>query len=464
MRFIIKINLSIALGLFFLMVNFAWAQKNTPNETGTKKTTEKRINNKNLDKNPNIVSTVIPEKNMPNNNGNEYFTKIKDEIIPIETNTFSAKKTLLEYSQDPNYYPEIENINVCKNKKSLVNSIYCNLTTTLLINSNLKRKTVFEIDKKKLKEYLEALNKTIQESPSNVGLRADENGNIFVTKKEAYGYAIDVDEIVDNSLQYFNNLSTNKTLELPLKLISPTITSENYKKLGIKEKIGHGESNFRGSPKNRIHNIHNATGKFEGIVIPPNETFSFIKNLGAVDASTGYKEELVIKNHKTIPEFGGGVCQVSTTMFRTAINAGLKITERRNHAYPVSYYSPQGTDATVYIPKPDLQFINDTPGYILIQPYFNGTILSFDMFGTSDGRRVKTEGPTLLKRTPDGGKKYVYYQIIEDENGKQIAKNGFWSFYQNAASFHDHPTEVLTSKPKNWSSKEWKRYKREHGM
>jgi vancomycin resistance protein YoaR len=234
--------------------------------------------------------------------------------------------------------------------------------------------------------------------------------------------------------------------------------------MGIRKKIGHGESNFRGSPKNRIHNIHNAAGKFEGVVVPPGETFSFVKNLGPVDASTGYKEELVIKNHKTIPEFGGGVCQVSTTLFRAAVNTGLKITERRNHAYPVQYYAPQGTDATVYIPKPDLQFINDTPGYILIQPYFQGTILSFDIFGTSDGRQVETEGPILLKRTSDGGKKYVYYQIIKDKDGNQLAKNGFWSFYQNAASFHDHQPEILTSKPKDWSGKEWKRYKREHGM
>ena len=410
-------------------------------------------------------SAVSSEKNtLLGNKNSEYFVKIKNEIIPIEINVFSSKKTILEYSPDQTYSPEIENINICNNNETLPNTIYCNLTTTFNKGLNIRRRTIFKIDQNKFRKYLTDLNETIKKSPQNVRLSADENENISITTKEVYGYELDIDNIVNNSLQYFNRLEKNKTIVFPLKIIPPLITSQNYQQMGIRKKIGHGESNFRGSPRNRIHNIHNATGKFEGIVIPPNETFSFVKNLGAVDASTGYKEELVIKNHKTIPEFGGGVCQVSTTLFRAAINTGLKITERRNHAYPVSYYSPQGTDATIYIPKPDLQFTNDTPGYILIQPYFNGTILSFDIFGTPDGRQVKTEGPILLKRTTDGGRKYVYYQIIKDKDGKQIAKNGFWSFYQNAASFHDHQTEVLTSKPKKWSNKEWKRYKREHGM
>ncbi len=409
------------------------------------------------------ISTELPPEDTTNSDSTEYFATIGEEVVPLEANIFSSKKTLLKKNFNQDYYPEIENINICQTLKNAPD-IICLLTTTIPKKLNIKKTTVFQIDKIKLKKYLTALNKSIQKQPSNVQLKADENGNIIITKKEQYGVTLDIDKILNNALKYFGNLPTKKNIELPIKKVSPILTSINYREMGIKEKIGHGESNFRGSPKNRIHNIHIATGKFEGIVVPPGETFSFIKNLGEVNADTGYKEELVIKNHKTIPEFGGGVCQVSTTMFRAAVNAGLKITERRNHAYPVQYYSPQGTDATVYIPKPDLQFINDTPGYILIQPYFNGTVLSFDIFGTSDGRQVETEGPTLLKRTPDGGRKYVWWQIIKDKDGNQIAKNGFWSFYHNAAAYHHNQEQILTSKPKNWSNKEWKKYKREHGM
>jgi len=419
---------------------------------------------KNLTVNNNILTKDIPpEKNNTPIETTEYFATINDEIIPIEAKAFSFRKTILKKNFDSTYYPEIENINTCDTNTTKP-EILCTLTTTLPQNLNIKRITVFQIDKTKLKEYLTALNQTTQKKPVNVQLKADENGNISIAKKEIYGSTLDMDKILDNALFYFGNLPTKKNIRLPVKTTAPTLTSDNYQSLGIKQKIGHGESNFRGSPKNRIHNIHVATGKFEGIVVPPGETFSFIKNLGEVNGDTGYKEELVIKNHKTIPEFGGGVCQVSTTLFRSAVHAGLEITERRNHAYPVQYYSPQGTDATVYIPKPDLQFVNNTPGYILIQPYFKGTILSFDIFGTSDGRQVEMEGPILLKRTPDGSRKYVWWQIIKDKNGNQISKKGFWSFYHNAASYHDHPEQKLTSKPKNWSNKEWKRYKRENGI
>jgi vancomycin resistance protein YoaR len=76
--------------------------------------------------------------------------------------------------------------------------------------------------------------------------------------------------------------------------------------------------------------------------------------------------ELVIKKEGTVPEFGGGLCQVSSTAFRAAMNGGLPITQRRNHAYAVQYYAPQGTDATIYPGVVDLKFINDTPGDILI--------------------------------------------------------------------------------------------------
>ncbi len=410
------------------------------------------------------ISTELPPENVTPSDSAEYFATIGEKVVPIEADIFSSRKTLLKKDFSDSYRPEIENINICQTTNSQP-EISCLLTTTLSQGLNIKRVTVFQIDKAKLTEYLTILNKTSQKKSSNVQLRADENGNIVITKREQYGFGLDMDKILNNALEYFGNLPSKKNIVLPVKKILPTLTSTNYQEMGIKKRIGHGESNFRGSPKNRIHNIHVATSKFEGIVVPPGETFSFVKNLGEVNGDTGYKEELVIKNHKTIPEFGGGVCQVSTTMFRSAVNAGLKISERRNHAYPVQYYSPQGTDATIYIPKPDLQFVNDTPGYILIQPYFNGTILTFDIFGTSDGRQVETEGPTLLKRTPDGGRKYVWWQIIKDKDGNQIAKNGFWSFYQNAASYHggSHNTK-LTSKPKNWSSKEWKKYKRENGL
>ena len=133
---------------------------------------------------------------------------------------------------------------------------------------------------------------------------------------------------------------------------------------------------------------------------------------------------------------------------------------RKNHAYPVSYYAPQGTDATVYIPQPDLVFINNTDHYALIQPEFNGTILSFDIYGTDDGRKVELSGPVVTFRDKKAGTmKTSWSQTVTDKEGKVIIKKIFKSFYDNPDKYHKE--KKLTKKPKNWSKNEWKKYKKQ---
>ncbi|MDP1629372.1 MAG: VanW family protein, partial [bacterium] len=133
--------------------------------------------------------------------------------------------------------------------------------------------------------------------------------------------------------------------------------------------------------------------------------------------------------NKTIPEYGGGICQVSTTMFRAAINAGLKITERFPHAFPVAFYNPQGFDATVYLPHPDLRFINDTPANILIQTKIKGTTLTFEFYGTKN-REVKIIGPEEYDKKYDGSMKAKLTQEIY-QDGELIRSKIFYSIYKS---------------------------------
>jgi vancomycin resistance protein YoaR len=186
--------------------------------------------------------------------------------------------------------------------------------------------------------------------------------------------------------------------------------------MGIKELIGVGHTSFFGSPTNRIHNIKTGIAKLNGALIAPNEEFSINARLGPVDDSTGYKKELVITKKGTIPEYGGGLCQVSTTMYRAAIFSGLKITARAAHSYAVTYYSQvlgHGLDATIYSGGQDLKFINDTPGYILIQGYVENNHAYFKFYGTSDGRTITMDGPYLAN--------YVYpSKDIIYENSTEI--------------------------------------------
>lgn len=139
--------------------------------------------------------------------------------------------------------------------------------------------------------------------------------------------------------------------------------------------IAEGTSEFAGSSRSRVHNIVIAATKIHGYVIQPGEAFSFLKALGPISRKSGFQTSLVIWGDKTIWGIGGGVCQVSTTVFRAAFWAGLPIAERHPHTYRVMYYeqdgSPPGFDATIYSPWLDLRFVNDTEHPILVQARVN---------------------------------------------------------------------------------------------
>lgn len=186
-----------------------------------------------------------------------------------------------------------------------------------------------------------------------------------------------------------------RDIHIPVEQIQPTITvrDKELKRLGIKEVVGMGESNFSGSPLARRHNIANGLSKFNAQLILQDETFSFNDILGPVNEYTGYKKELVIVGPKTIPEYGGGLCQVSTTAYRGVWEFGFPITERRNHSFAVRYYSPQGTDATIYPPHSDIKFLNDGPSALLVQTHVVGDEAFFIYYGTKDGREAEVIGP-----------------------------------------------------------------------
>lgn len=175
--------------------------------------------------------------------------------------------------------------------------------------------------------------------------------------------------------------------------------------------------------------------QFQSLIIAPGEEFSFVEHLGEVDEVNGYLPELVIRNNKTEPEFGGGVCQVSSTVFRAAIYSGMKITERRNHSYPVQYYLPYGMDATIYIPKPDFKFLNNTGNAVMMQSVIEGTKLTFRFFGTKDGRDVSIDGPYILERNTDGSMKTTFTQVVKSASGQEIIRDEFKSNYSHRAYF-----------------------------
>lgn len=280
------------------------------------------------------------------------------------------------------------------------------------------------LDASKVKKTIEPIASSIDKESANAELRA-ENGKITVAKTEVKGKKLAVDQSVTDIVTYLtqSETPTTNTLSLNVSVVEPAIRSDNIESLGIKELIGRAETNFKGSPANRVHNITTGARYLNGILIAPNQEFSTVKNLGAVDGSTGYLPELVIKENRTIPEFGGGLCQVSTTLFRSTLNAGLKITERQNHSYRVSYYEPPlGLDATIYLPRPDFKFFNDTPGYILVQNKVEGTKITFELYGTKDGRSSAISDTTIMNVTEPAEPIYIDTDTLPKGETKQIEK------------------------------------------
>ncbi len=227
------------------------------------------------------------------------------------------------------------------------------------------------------------------------------------------------------------------TVAIPVTTIEPAVTTKEVNNLGINKLIGSGESLYRGSISSRIHNINLAASRFNGIILEPGQVLSFNEILGDVSALTGYKQAYVIRDGKTVLGDGGGVCQVSTTLFRAALNAGLPITERRAHSYRVTYYeqgSSPGLDATVYAPTTDLKIKNDTPNHILIQT-INDTKnahLVFEIYGTSDGRVATITKPVVSAVTPPPDDLYIDDPTLPVGQIKQID----WKAWGAKASFN----------------------------
>lgn len=277
--------------------------------------------------------------------------------------------------------------------------------------------SLYDFDKPKLMETLGEYATVINRSPEDPKLTIQGNRATEFVPGHA-GIVLNREQSISVIIQSI--FSGQDNVQLAVEEAPAKVQLAGTNKLGINKLVARGVSDFKGSPKNRIHNINVGARRFDGLIIPAGSTFSFTQNLGDVDAKTGYLPELVIKGDKTEPEFGGGLCQVSTTAFRAILNGGLPVVERRNHSYRVAYYEPAGTDATIYQPYPDLKFKNDTPGSILMDTYIEGTKLYFDFYGTDIGRTTELDGPHVFNVTPYPEPIYIDTSTLEPGVTKKV--------------------------------------------
>lgn len=289
-----------------------------------------------------------------------------------------------------------------------------------------------------IKSWASELSLIINRDPQNASFRFSE-GKVAEFKPAKEGKKLEEDQTVDLIVKDLEKLEENQiqdAINLPITTSQPIIKTADVNSLGIKELVGRGVSSFRGSISSRIHNINLASSRLNGLLIPPEEVFSFNQALGDVSRSTGYQEAYIIKDGRTVLGDGGGVCQVSTTLFRAALDTGLPIVERKAHAYRVSYYeqgSSVGLDATVFSPTADLKIKNDTPAYLLIQTYFDqkNYRLTFEIYGASDGRSVSISKSRMWDQSPPPPDLYQDDPTLPTGQIKQID----WKSWGAKASF-----------------------------
>jgi vancomycin resistance protein YoaR len=270
------------------------------------------------------------------------------------------------------------------------------------------------LDEEALNTYLSALAPDISRQPGNARfIFNDETRLLEVIQPAVIGRSLDVDA----SIQAINQtvMTGGHDVALTVATIQPEIRDDiTGEQLGITEQVISYSTYFRGSTAERLHNIELAAANFHGLLVPPGATFSMAARMGDVTLDNGYAEAWIIYGGRTIKGVGGGVCQVSTTLFRTVFFAGFPIMERHPHAYRVGYYeqtvngyddSLAGLDATVFVPVVDFSFVNDTPYWLLMETYFNASArrLTWKFYSTKDGRWVEwnTSGLQNVVEPPD---------------------------------------------------------------
>lgn len=263
-----------------------------------------------------------------------------------------------------------------------------------------------------LRDSLIGIAAQVDRPPENARFYFDDpTGQLVLIENARLGRTVDIDASIADINRRLP--AGEHTIPLVVKVSEPAVgDTATAEQLGIRQLVGEYTSYFYGSSAERIQNIEAAAQRFHGILVAPGETFSMGQRLGDISLDNGFAEALIIYGGRTIKGVGGGVCQVSTTLFRAVFFAGYPINERHPHAYRVSYYEmirsgerdPQlaGLDATVYFPLVDFKFTNDTPYWLLMETYVNvgARTLTWKLYSTSDGRTVSWETTGPVNRVP----------------------------------------------------------------
>ncbi|MEM8529269.1 MAG: peptidoglycan binding domain-containing protein [Chloroflexota bacterium] len=258
------------------------------------------------------------------------------------------------------------------------------------------------IDEQRLEAAVEDLAQVVN-SPTAEPRVAFSNGALTIAQPGQTGWRLEQSEAVEAIREAI--YEGDRTLDLPVEELTPQVTAETLPELGIVEVVGEGKTSFAGSADYRITNIKAGAAQLNGVLIAPGEEFSFNTQIGAINEENGFVQGYAVIGNRTQLEWGGGVCQDSTTVFRAAFWAGLPITERHAHPFYISWYddysfpeeAAPGMDAAIFTGVQDLKFVNDTENWLLMEALVDevNQVMTVRLYGTKPNRTVTVSGPNI---------------------------------------------------------------------
>ncbi len=310
------------------------------------------------------------------------------------------------------------------------------------------------LDESRARALLQEWAQQIDIAPANARLRFDPAaGGAVVVQSSRAGRKLDVEGTLASLRESVEKGGT--TAALIIQDAPPAVDSNRVAEMGIRELVAGGTTYFAGSSPARVRNIEVAAEKFDGIVIPPDGVFSFNDVVEDVSSANGFVDSLVIWGDRTEVGVGGGVCQVSTTIFRAAFLGGFPIVERYTHAYVVGWYGDPGLDATIFTPSVDFRFRNDTGAYLLMQPVVSGAggTITFNFYGTKPPREVIIGEPQITDVLPSPAPLYEVDESLATNEQEQVdwAKEGMTVAVERTIIENGETrTETLRSKYQPW--------------
>jgi vancomycin resistance protein YoaR len=316
-----------------------------------------------------------------------------------------------------------------------------------------------EANPEPLRGFVESLAPGLIARPQDGRFHFDEaSRQLQMIKDSVNGRELDVDATLQRVQEAIFN-SGNRIVPLAFTYELPAYSSNvTAAELGITQLVGEATTYYTGSTQSRINNIIEGVDRMNGVIIAPGEEFSFNTYLGDISVEAGFVQGKIIFGGRTVEGVGGGICQVSTTLFRAALEGGFPITERNSHGYRVGFYEqnnqPPGLDAAIFQPEADFRFMNDTPYHLLIEAsaYPAQQAIQFRLYSTNPGRQIVLEGPTIRDIVPAkatvyeanaelriGQEQYVdwakegadvtFIRRILDASGQQIREDTIYTHY-----------------------------------